>query len=150
MVRQAVFVVLIALLLGAAGDFRQRLMLDPDRARFFETCTYYDARAQIARQRHGNGQRAEFIGFLDQVCEAAQASYFNGPPVQQAHARQLLTRIEALRHTVNKLNAARRAQRERTRVTPWAEFLIAHRIGLMNAYDAWLDTGVEFSLASNP
>ncbi len=140
---------MIALVLGAAVDFRQRLLLDPDQARFFETCAYYNARAQIARQRHGNGQRSEFIGFLDQVCEAAQASYLDGQPMQQARARQLLTRIEALRHTVNKLNRDRRGQRDRARVTPWAEFLIAHRMGLMNAYDAWLDTGVEFSLASN-
>jgi hypothetical protein len=37
-----------------------------------------------------------------------------------------------------------------SRVTPSGEFLIAHRMGLMIAFDAWLDSGVEFSLASYP
>ena len=34
-------------------------------------------------------------------------------------------------------------------VTPSGEFLIAHRMGLMTAYQAWLDSGVDFSLASD-
>ena len=30
------------------------------------------------------------------------------------------------------------------------EYLIARRMGLMEAVDAWVDTGAEFSLASYP
>jgi hypothetical protein len=35
-------------------------------------------------------------------------------------------------------------------VSPSGEFLIAHRLGVLVAFDAWLDTGVQFSVASYP
>jgi hypothetical protein len=62
-----------------------------------------------------------------------------------------------LRETIGRMNAERAASRAnasggagvfmRFPVTLSGEFLIAHRMGLMIAFDAWLDTGVDFSLA---
>ncbi|MEM1275513.1 MAG: hypothetical protein AAGH74_03240 [Pseudomonadota bacterium] len=36
---------------------------------------------------------------------------------------------------------------EFTRVTDTGEFLIAHRMGVLVAYKAWLDSGTSFSIA---
>ncbi len=35
-------------------------------------------------------------------------------------------------------------------VSPSGEFLIAHRLGVLMAFDAWLDTGVQVSIAGYP
>jgi hypothetical protein len=79
-------------------------------------------------------------------------------PAEQATAALLLSRIVLLRGTIGEMSAARdlavagktgvERMRALSRVTPSGEFLIAHRMGLMRALDAWLDTGADFSLAS--
>ena len=97
------------------------------------------------------------------TCGAAEVSLDSGTPKQRARAALLLSRIALLRKTVAMMNAERAARTvmratgtgaveaglpAQFRVTASGEFLIAHRMGLMIAYDAWLDSGVDFSLAS--
>jgi hypothetical protein len=152
-------VVAIALVLGAAGDLRQFFVRDVERANFSEACKYYHARSGSVR-RPGPG---EFVAFLADACTAAEASLDAGTPKQQGRAALFLSRIALLRQTVKEMNAERDLRAVEmgnatgrnpalfvTRITPSGEFLIAHRMGLMIAFDAWLDSGAEFSLASYP
>lgn len=146
MIRQSIIVVLMALALGATGDLRNLFVRNSDRAQYAETCAYYEARAKGARKY----RPGEFVAFLGDVCAAAQSSLDEGSPPQRARAAQLLTRLVKLRHTINQINDERSTSTRLSRVTPAGEFLIAHRMGLMVAFDAWLDSGADFSLASYP
>ena len=149
-------VVAIGLVLGAAGDLRQIFIRDSERMIFSEACTDYENRAGPARR----GRPGEFVAFLADACAAAEISLETGTPMQQGRAALLLSRIVMLRDTVEQMNADRAARATARvngagvnmlfRVTPSGEFLIAHRMGLMIAFDAWLDSGAEFSLASYP
>lgn len=148
MIRQATIVVLLAVLLGATGELHAAFVSDADRTEYQAACAYYDARARGARKHDPR----EFVAFLGDVCAAAQASLEEGSDDQKARAADLLRRIVELRRTIDQMNAERSALTAPllSRVTPSGEFLIAHRMGLMNAFDAWLDSGAEFSLASYP
>ncbi len=159
MIRPMMIVVTIAMVLGAAGDLRQIFAREVERASFTEACEYYDARAGSVR-RPGSG---EFVAFLSDACKAAEVSLDIGTPKQQDRAVLFLSRIALLRRTVREMNAERDVRAVEkgnatgrnpaffvTRITPSGEFLIAHRMGLMLAFDAWLDSGAEFSLASYP
>jgi hypothetical protein len=154
----------IVLMLGATGDLRRIFVRDADRVEFSEACEYYQARAGSVR-RAGPG---EFAAFLADACIAAEVSLDTGTPEQRGMAAMFLSRIALLRETIGQMNAERdmraiaRANAARanangrsgvillSRVTPSGEFLIAHRMGLMIAFDAWLDSGADFSLASYP
>ena len=172
MIRPGLILVAIAIavgaagVVGAAGDLHRILIRNAERATFSDACEHYQARAGSARRvRPG-----EFVVFLADICAAAQVSLEGGTQEQQARAALLLSRIVLLRDTIDQMNDgrdARAAARLRapnvngaemngatvnrvtmvSRVTPSGEFLIAHRMGLMIAFDAWLDTGVDFSLA---
>ena len=148
MIRQSVIVVVLAVLMGATGDMRAALVNDADRAEYLAACAYYDRRAQGARERDPH----EFVAFLSNVCDAAQDSLDTSSDAERVRAADLLHRIVELRRTINQMNAKRSMHTGSlaTRVTPAGEFLIAHRMGLMNAFDAWLDSGAELSLASYP
>jgi hypothetical protein len=152
-------VVAIALMVGATGDLRQIFVRETERVKFSESCNYYHARAGSVR-RAGPG---EFVAFLADACIAAEISLDTGTPEQRARAALFLSRIALLRETISQMNAERdmravaRANAAGrsgaimlSRVTPSGEFLIAHRLGLMIAFDAWLDSGADFSLASYP
>ena len=151
MIRPMMIVVVAAMVLGATGDLRQIFAREVERATFTEACEYYHARAGSVR-RSGPG---EFVAFLADACTAAEVSLDVGTPEQQGRAVLFLSRIALLRETVGLMNAERwgrgtaagRAAMP-SPVTPSGEFLIAHRMGLMIAYQAWLDSGVDFSLAS--
>jgi len=106
------------------------------------------------------GVPGDFVVFLAGTCGAAEASLDTGTRKQRRRAALLLSRIALLRETVGQMNAERRERATgagavetglpaQFRVTPSGEFLIAHRMGLMIAFDAWLDSGVDFSLASD-
>jgi hypothetical protein len=159
MIRPMMIFVAVAVVLGAIGDFRQIVAREAERTNFSEACQYYEARAGSIR-RSGPG---EFVGFLADVCMAAEVSLDIGTPEQQGRADLFLSRIALLRQTVKEMNAERDVRAVEigkatgrnpafflTRITPSGEFLIAHRMGLMLAFDAWLDSGAEFSLASYP
>ncbi len=159
MIRPGVIVVVIAVAVGtfgAVGQRRQIIVRDVERAVFSDTCEHYQARTGPAWR----GLAGDFVVFLAGTCGAAEISLDTGTGKQRARAALLLSRIALLRATISQMNADRwgRASANGTGaagaalpspVTPSGEFLIAHRMGLMIAYDAWLDSGVDFSLASH-
>ncbi|MGR3717389.1 MAG: hypothetical protein ACU0B1_11665 [Thermohalobaculum sp.] len=165
MIRPSVIVVAIAVAAGSAGsagERRQIVIGDAERAVFSQTCEYYQTRSGQAQA--GSARRSatgEFVVFLAGTCAAAQVSLATGTGKQRARAALLLLRIALLRETIGQMNADRWGRAAAggngateaneaslpSPVTPSGEFLIAHRMGLMIAYDAWLDSGVDFSLA---
>jgi hypothetical protein len=136
---------------GAAGGLRHTGVGDAEYAVFSETCDYYQTRARSARQ----SATGKFAVFLAGICAAAEVSLDAGTRKQQARSALLLSRIALLRETIGQMNADRWERAAGagagaampSPVTPSGEFLIAHRMGLMIVYDAWLDSGVDFSLA---
>jgi len=157
MIRPVVIIVAIAVAVGAVeviGERHQIVARDAERAVFSEACEHYRGRAGPARR----GAAGDFVVFLASTCGAAEISLETGTRKQRARAALLLSRIALLRETVGLMNAERDARAAArsggsgvislSRVTPSGEFLIAHRMGLMIAYDAWLDSGVDSSLAS--
>lgn len=159
MIRAVSIILGAALLFAAAGDLRRILALDGHRTEYSDACDYYQTRSGQV-QRDGPG---EFTAFLATACIAAERSMESGTPEQRIRAELFLSRIALLRQTIDRMNADRDARAMALldegspytavmlyRVTPSGEFLIAHRMGLMIAFDAWLDSGADFSLASYP
>ncbi len=160
MIRQVMIFVAIAVAVGAAGatgGLRTSVAHDAERVVFSETCEYYRVRAEAGAGAARRVATGDFVVFLAGACGAAEGSIETGTSKQQARAVLLLSRIVLLRQTIGRMNAERAASRAnatyragvfmRFPVTLSGEFLIAHRMGLMIAFDAWLDTGVDFSLA---
>jgi len=149
---------------GAAGGLRQIVVTNAERAVFSESCEYYQTRVRSAPgESPRRATTGEFVAFLASACAAAEISLDTGTPEQQARAALLLSRIALLSDTIGRMNAERGARAAArlngvgagetgaatiSRVTLSGEFLIAHRMGIMIAFDAWLDSGVDFSLAS--
>jgi hypothetical protein len=154
MFRAVIAVVVSVLVLGAAGDLRLAALGEVDPAVVDRACDYYKRRSGPRPER----APVTFAAFLSETCAAARQSLGAVSPAEQATAALLLSRIVLLRGTIGEMNAARdlavagktgvERMRALSRVTPSGEFLIAHRMGLMRALDAWLDTGADFSLAS--
>jgi hypothetical protein len=154
MIRPATVLLAIALAFGLPGGSGVSVHTDSERASFASACEYYRLRGQPDRA-HGAREFQNFDAFLADACAAALNSLDAGTANQRRHAELLLSRIVLLRKTVDQMNADRAASsdyrmQDRPRVTGTGEFLIAHRMGLLIIYDAWLDTGVEVSLASYP
>lgn len=137
-----------ALAFTAVADLRQAPVSASERATFEEACTYYEARAAAARVTRPD----EFVVFLAEACAVADVLLESGTPEQRGHSALLLARIADLRRTVARMNAARAMNGAGiyVPVSPSGEFLIAHRLGVLVAFDAWLDSGVQFSIASYP
>jgi hypothetical protein len=164
MFRPVIMLAIVATVVGvvaASGDLRQIAIDDTERVSFSNTCGYYQARVGAAGVKSEQGSRlGGFVAFLANACAAAEASIDSGSRMQRARAVLLLSRIALLRQTVNRMNTDRAARAavqvsgtgftSLSRVTPSGEFLIAHRMGLMVAFDAWLESGAEFSLAAYP
>ena len=155
MIRPSVILVAIAVAAGAAAGLHQTGVGETERAMFSETCDYYRVRAASVRQTAAGG----FAVFLSGTCAAAEMTLDTGTRMQRGRSALLLSRIVLLRETVGLMNADRWARTPLSTggtgavmpspVTPSGEFLIGHRMGLMTAYEAWLDSGVDFSLASD-
>lgn len=122
-------------------------------------CNHYVNRARFM-SREG---RIEFVVLVSEMCQAAERSMTHPSPAQRVAAEALLNRVLELRNTIIAMNM-RRVYGDQTspwakpltrdgrlmpvgRVSPAGEFLIAHRMGVMTVYDAWLDTGGRVSLA---
>ncbi len=151
MIRPGVIVVAIAVAAGSAGsagERRQIVIGDAERAEFSQTCEYYQTRSgQDQAEPARRSATGEFVVFLAGACAAAEVSLATGTGKQRGRAALLLLRIALLRETIGRMNADRwgRATAGGTEangatlpspVTPSGEFLIAHRMGLMIAYDA--------------
>ncbi|HSF94013.1 MAG TPA: hypothetical protein VLA52_03235 [Thermohalobaculum sp.] len=153
MLRGAVLFVLFVLLVSTSAGVRTTAaasLAAPDTG---IACEYYRLRSAPAPQ---DGS-VSFVAFLAEACVAARRSIETGLDAEQTAARKLLATIAELHWTVVQMNSARdeavagltgvTRMLRLTRVTPTGEFLIAHRMGLLRDFDAWLDTGADFSLA---
>ena len=172
MIRRAILFGAIVLVVGITGDLRLLYSHASERTAFSDTCRYYQARAKSARR----ASPGAFVVFLADTCAAAEYSLDNGTRSQKDRSALLLSRIMLLHETVARMNTERTisaaAQIAATLntsvasgntasiaapirfsmvnpVSPTGEFLIAHRLGVMIAHNAWLDSGVSFSLGSN-
>jgi len=153
MSRVVLLSVAIALAFGLAGGERAASAGTASDEQIDLACKYYILRAGPEPLR----EPVSFTAFLAETCVAARRSIEAGDPVQQAAAERLLGRIAELYAIVADMNADRdksvagltgvTRMLRLTRVTPSGEFLIAHRMGLLKDFDAWLDTGADFSLA---
>lgn len=170
-IRPIIIIGSITLVLGMAGNLRPGFAVDSERVDFAEACSYYGMRAKSARRSRPD----EFVVFLADACIAAEIALDTGTRKQKSRSAQLLSQIVLLRETIDQINSDRAnsaaafsanglntniasgfpSSAGRSRVTmvnpvsPTGEFLIAHRLGLMAAYDAWLDSDVNFSLGSS-
>jgi hypothetical protein len=116
-----------------------------------DACTYY-------RERAGSGLAEDPVRFeaiLSDSCAVAIRSLRGAPQDERTAAAFYLTRVAQLHRVIQEMNAQRGAldptpgaTQGPGPVTPTGEFLIAHRLGVMRAFEAWLDTGADFSLAS--
>jgi len=171
MIRPVVIVVALAVVAGAlevAGEHRMNAARHAERAIYAQTCEHYRARASggAGAEPLRRAAAGDFVAFLAGTCSAAEVSLDTGTRKQRSRSALLLSRIALLHQTIGRMNSERgarvvaRAETAGTAaasgragsatmfpVTPSGEFLIAHRMGLMIAFDAWLDSGVDFSLA---
>ena len=153
MSRVTVLAVVLALVLGAVSGLRTPAAGSIASPASEAACEYYHLRARPEPRE----QPLSFADFLAETCVAARRSLDTGASDQQAAALRLLDRIGELHSMVTEMNADRDAavagltgvtrMLRLTRVTPTGEFLIAHRMGLLREFEAWLDTGADFSLA---
>jgi len=157
MKRPVMFLIFVAFLAASAGELSRMLDAPGQASLLADSCAHYQARAQ------GKPRTAplEFVVLLAESCSAAEQLMRDGTPVQRGASALLLSKIGELHETVSAMNVERaRAARLASvgysgdiasaidlPVSPAGEFLIAHRMGVMVAIDAWLDTGVEFPLA---
>jgi len=152
MMRSLVSLAVGTLAFAAVADLREPPVSETERAAFLEACGYYEKRA-AASSGAGAG---EFVSFLAEACVAAERLLETGTPEQRSRSALLLSRVAELRRTVVRMNADRAAGSLRgTRqgyvpVSPSGEFLIAHRLGVLLAFDAWVETGARISVASYP
>lgn len=134
----------MAAALWAAGAGHHASVSEADRARFAAACE--QIRGAAGEPVPGG---TGFRGRLAAACEAARSELDAGEPTRRIAAARLLVRIARLSETVGAMNAERGA-RGGASVTDTGEFLIAHRLGVVNALDRWVHSGAELSLASHP
>jgi len=124
---------------------------------YAKACNHYENRARFRPRGQG-----DFIAFLADSCSAARRSLVDGAS-GAAEAARFLDRVTDLFETVSAMNFARvygdttnpYAKPLAThgefvplaRVTEVGEYLIAHRMGLINAFDAWAEVSPEKTLA---
>ena len=136
---------------------------EPDaaaRGTFAKACMHYVNRAYFKPR----GSQPEFVVTIADSCRAAQRSLDRGDPGERAAAAAFLEAVVRLRDTVIDMNMTRvfgdsytpftriryatGARSEPVRhVSMFGEYLIAHSMGLIAAYKAWLDTEPEIALA---
>ena len=127
-----------------------------------KTCTYYERRARVQARQGREG----FPDALARACEDALASLDSEDPTragERAAAHAFLGRLVSLRRTISAMNLARIEAGENSiillpkqiggalrgipQVSAAGEFLIAHRMGLISALDAWVEARANVALA---
>lgn len=121
-------------------------------------CNHYDNRARFLPRE----EPVDYVVLLAEACRAAEASLDSDVYGERLAAEYFLKRVLRLRNTIIAMNMRRvfgdqtsPYAKPRTEqgeaafkpVSPAGEFLIAHRMGVFDAYDAWLDSGAQFSIA---
>jgi len=117
-----------------------------------DACDYYKMRAGDSRGQ----EPVRFEAMLSESCVVAIQSLRRASHDERIAAAIYLTRVAQLHRVIAEMNTQRGPAEPAPaggaespgQVTPTGEFLIAHRIGVMRAFEAWLDTGADFSLAS--
>lgn len=129
------------------------------RASYSKACNHYVNRAKFKPR----GAGASFVVILADSCQPALKSLESARGAERAAAADYLSRLMVLRDTVIDMNMERAFGKTYTRwtrmksqrddqvgptpqVSETGEFLIAHRMGLLQAYKAWLDTGPKLAL----
>lgn len=113
------------------------------------TCAYFGNRTGGQRQ----GERADWLALLAQSCSEALRRLGSGS--EDAADRDYLDRLTTLRQVVVGMNVARftgpgsggPGLRIRRSVTDSGEYLIARRIGVMEAFSAWAEIA-DFRMAA--
>ncbi|MBY8975312.1 hypothetical protein KHP62_05815 [Rhodobacteraceae bacterium NNCM2] len=156
-----------AALMGSVAAAAEKV---PEGAKFYPSgngswrsgCNHYQNRARFL-SREGD---IEFVVLLAEACSAAEKSLDSRREAERLAAMDFLEKVVALRDTLVDMNMRRvygdtenpwakpvfndyhgGRTIEISRVGKWGEFLIAHRMGVFSAYDAWLDSGTDFSIA---
>lgn len=129
---------------------------------FAKACNHYVNRARF-KERTGH---VEFVTTMADSCEQAIVSLSSGGLTERRTAIVFLSRLLELRDTVIDMNMVRvfgetytpytritygtsgRTESVR-KVSESGEYLIAHRMGLLAAFEAWLDSDPAMALASN-
>lgn len=116
-------------------------LADTPAQHFQSTCNYYENRAF----GEPGTERIAWLSLLSESCSAALRKA-DAHPTQGTAELEYLRRLAELRDTVIQMNVARFRDRKardtmnvlRT-VTPSGEYLIANQIGVMAAYETWLE-----------
>ena len=160
MVKTSLLIGLFLLLFHAPASHAR--MITPDAVlSYTSACKHYVNRARfLARDA-----QADFITQFADGCEAALMDLKSGTPKAQSAAAAFLSGLADLRGTIIDINMTRLFGAKRTpfsqplkgntartealrKVSGTGEYLIAHRMGLIEAYTTWLDTVPHVSLAS--
>ena len=156
-------VVIFALLgfLFVSGDSPNGQIPAEMRVKLGSICKHYVNRARFMAR----SPEQPFVVTLADACTAAQTSLDSVSHDERLAAVGFLTQLRVFRDTVIDMNMTRvfgetytpytrmkygnKARSESVRkVSGTGEYLIAYRMGLLKAYQAWLDTGPQMALVS--
>lgn len=132
------------------------------RAGLSAICKHYVNRARFLPRNRDQ----EFVVTMADACVDAQAS-LDGSPSERLAAVNFLIQLKRFRDLVIDMNMTRvfgqdyspftrikygnKARTESVRkVSPYGEYLIAYRMGLLKTYRTWLDTSPQIALVSEP
>lgn len=100
---------------------------------------------------------AEIAASHAEACAASADSLMSGLAAERDPAGVVLDRLALFHGIIIAMNMERRLERAAApaaragllasipQVSPAGEFLIAHRVGLIDALEAWIGTGADFS-----
>lgn len=161
MVKAITAILMLALAVFAADQPRGQV--GPEQAaQLGEVCKHYVNRARF-KPRH---DQQDFVVTLADGCRAAEVSLASQKFAERQAAAVFLARLKTLRDLVIDMNMTRVFGADYTPVTriPYladarsepvrkvseaGEYLIAHRLGLLQVYQAWLDTSPQVALVSD-
>lgn len=146
--------------IAGAGDSPVLGLTPEQQVQVGKVCKHYDNRARFKAR----GAEQEFVVTLADGCQSAKRSMSTGTTEQRLTAIRFLTQLVVLRDTVIDMNMERVFGKTYSRYTriPYAnsgrteavrqvsalgEFLIAHRMGLIDAYNAWVDADPQKTVA---
>lgn len=156
---------LVLLIIAALHALPNAALADPNstetRVQLASVCKHFVNRARFMAR----GEDQEFVVTLADACVDAQRSLDSGEGREQQAAADFLTLLKTLRDTVIDMNMTRvfgdnftpftrigygaKGKTEAVRrVSQSGEYLIAHRMGVLRAYRAWLDTDPRLALLS--
>ncbi len=154
--RYAVFFFALVLTVGTfAGNGARATELAQDHV---SACSHYENRARFKSRV----RLVDFVTVLAEACRAAQASLIGNRARERQTALVFLDRVAELRALIVQMNVQKRLRPVETadvdalsnfarasklpRVSAAGELLIAHRMGLIKAFENWLESSPNFAL----